>query len=655
METYTYQPLPTPTSIRLLELVDAGRSGPGRAAGSGCSHGHIPLSYSLKIVELKDAPEYDALSYTWGNPLTVFPSKEAMLESERDSKRQYHIICDGRPLAVGHNLFDALHHLSYLEDQPEEAGGQTQSTPIWIDAICIDQPNLAERGAQVCIMGKIYRHATIVFAWLGEEDVFTKDALSAFDSLVEIVAKVGHEPARLIGKSPDDDFYRILGMPAISGHHWLALHAFFHRTWFHRAWVVQEIALSKRPCLMCGSSMRPWSRVGPVASFLFETQWDYQSELLASAAWPKEPEHTYPSKIIQRLHESNGPPVLYSSLPKDRQLTRRVLYMDSIRRSLGLQTTESNRNDPKRVDLSDLLHDGRATDAGDPRDKVYAFLGLSAIHEQSFHGHETLNLRPNYLRSTTEVYTDATRFIQHTRGDLKILSHVQIRRSTGTSDMPSWVPDYSEMGSPSKLDMEGSKWSASGSLTWQHSTIPDARLLWVQGSLVGSIRVVENDRAMLLASAIEFAAGLLSRQDSGNVREEILFPQPAAMHVKKGEAETPICSTRPSTVELLWRTLIADRLAGQQPAPLRCGFAFGERVSDHLHRFRHDRGIEEYEAVESLRTVLLKENRENTSIYLNWKALAGCSIQYWLQRVWSSSSYPQASAFFTMAHGCNSI
>ena len=38
---------------------------------------------------------------------------------------------------------------------------------IFIDAICIDQENLAERNAQVKLMGKIYSEAACVYVWLG--------------------------------------------------------------------------------------------------------------------------------------------------------------------------------------------------------------------------------------------------------------------------------------------------------------------------------------------------------------------------------------------------------------------------------------------------------------------------------------------------------
>lgn len=361
--------------------------------------------------------------------------------------------------------------------------------------------------------------------------------------------------------------------------------------------------------------IRLWLRVSPVILFLFETRWYCHSEMLAAAAWPENSDRTYPNEVIQRMSESHGPPLLYSLLPKDRRITPfcRVHHMNSVRRSLGPQTARSSRNNSNPVDLSALLRNSRATDASDPRDKVYAFLGLFATHEDSFHGNRILNLRPNYLRSTAEVYTDAARFILHTRGDLKLLSHIQIRSCTGTPDMPPWIPDYSVIGSPSTLDIEGSTWSASGSLTRQHPTIPDSRLLMVQGSLVGSVGVVETDPKLLLASTVKFAA-----QKSGNIREENPCSRPVAILVQKGEAQTPICSTRPSTVELLWRTLIADRLSERQPAPFRCGFTFGDMMTNLLYvEFWDSRTI--IGLCNQPGTGLLDENRLDTWIYLSWR------------------------------------
>jgi hypothetical protein len=45
------------------------------------------------------------------------------------------------------------------------------STPIWIDALCIDQSNPSERIHQVAQMGNIYSEASAVHAWLGNHSL----------------------------------------------------------------------------------------------------------------------------------------------------------------------------------------------------------------------------------------------------------------------------------------------------------------------------------------------------------------------------------------------------------------------------------------------------------------------------------------------------
>jgi hypothetical protein len=57
---------------------------------------------------------------------------------------------------------------------------------IWIDALCIDQTNLSEREAQVSLMGELFRKATTVIAWLGDEDCSTSDAFTVVDRLSSV-------------------------------------------------------------------------------------------------------------------------------------------------------------------------------------------------------------------------------------------------------------------------------------------------------------------------------------------------------------------------------------------------------------------------------------------------------------------------------------
>lgn len=84
---------------------------------------------------------FEALSYIWGN------------ESSREA-----IECMGKPCCVPTNCALAIRKLRYPDQKRE----------IWIDAICIDQHNTAERSAQVQFMFKVYYSASRTIIYIGE-------------------------------------------------------------------------------------------------------------------------------------------------------------------------------------------------------------------------------------------------------------------------------------------------------------------------------------------------------------------------------------------------------------------------------------------------------------------------------------------------------
>jgi hypothetical protein len=95
---------------------------------------------SLFVVPLDRLPEYEALSYTWG-----------------DSSDLCDIFLDGHRVEVRYYLEIALRQL------------RNRATPriLWIDTICIDQINEEELGEQVAKMQIIYSNASKVLVWLG--------------------------------------------------------------------------------------------------------------------------------------------------------------------------------------------------------------------------------------------------------------------------------------------------------------------------------------------------------------------------------------------------------------------------------------------------------------------------------------------------------
>src|SRR5690349_6041959 len=107
MEEYSYSPLPTQTTIRLVRI--------DKKDESGLFH------CSIKTVDLEDAPWYYAFSYTWGNPHAegreshAFTKNYHALHSEYAPDSKKPIICNGKLLHINRNLYDAF------GDVPKEA------------------------------------------------------------------------------------------------------------------------------------------------------------------------------------------------------------------------------------------------------------------------------------------------------------------------------------------------------------------------------------------------------------------------------------------------------------------------------------------------------------------------------------------------------
>lgn len=103
--------------------------------------GRVQCRLSVEAIDT-NVP-YEALSYVWGLPDTF----------------NYKIWLNDVLVPIRHNLLLALRALRREYDRI-----------LWIDALCIDQSNLEERGHQVRVMGEIYSNANHVLAWLGTPD-----------------------------------------------------------------------------------------------------------------------------------------------------------------------------------------------------------------------------------------------------------------------------------------------------------------------------------------------------------------------------------------------------------------------------------------------------------------------------------------------------
>ena len=184
-----YKPL-RPGQIRILHL-QAGKFG-------------SPLLCELKTSELTTS-KYECLSYVWGNPIM---DREVRVNNERTWVTQ--------------NLYHALASLRY----------EKETRVLWVDAICINQVDNAEREAQVPQMRNIYGSANRVVVWLGTTPFGSKRAFE------------------IAGKDNPPHYYHYGTVRLVS--------QLLSSPWWVRVWVVQELIVAKSVIVQCSETALEW-------------------------------------------------------------------------------------------------------------------------------------------------------------------------------------------------------------------------------------------------------------------------------------------------------------------------------------------------------------------------------------------------------------
>ncbi|KAF4873556.1 Heterokaryon incompatibility protein 6, OR allele [Colletotrichum siamense] len=174
-----------------------------------------------KVFRSPGFPEYEALSYTWGDASDPLPIT---------------VGSGGARIMVTRNCHGALRNLRL----------QTSDRLLWIDAICINQKDDLEKTVQVRMMGRVYAASYQVVIYLGDE---TPSSRILFEELALA------EDAPLVLKGNRRELDRPHPRPELVE----AMDHLLDRPWFNRVWVLQEAYNSKLAtvsdaAVICGSS-----------------------------------------------------------------------------------------------------------------------------------------------------------------------------------------------------------------------------------------------------------------------------------------------------------------------------------------------------------------------------------------------------------------
>ncbi|KAK5658327.1 hypothetical protein OQA88_2303 [Cercophora sp. LCS_1] len=632
LEEYSYEALPTPTSIRVLKL-ETLPPPPEQTSDSPAELGLSDALFTLAIprckmviVDLEDNPNYDALSYTWGNPFSQTTPESEL--TAFDATRRYPVVCDCKRLMVTGNLYAFLNRIKRLGPDASGSGvtkiaGSLRSEYIWVDAIAINQSDNQEKSEQIQLMRRIYKQAHLVLVWLGPPDAHTEPSLMPLQWITQAPLDKAHlgEPYTLW----DAEAYFKMGLPFISRAQWIALFALLDRTWFKRAWVVQEAVLASQMVFMVGLISLPWEALGLTAQWLHRS--GFSAKLAAAPALRQVDEMAWILGLQFEYSTRNG--FSYQEWRKGPRGGIRpwqeswvVPGGDIIR----IAEAKAILGDEEELTLPWLLDYFRRTQATDARDKVYAFLGLRSLHDGI-----NAPIIPDYNKVASHAYCEAAWASIGVTNDLSILSKVEDRSFRTTTELPSWVPDYSVANFPFSFLGEHAmqlfpNWFPAGK--GQHTLRGhDSRVLTVNGYFLDEIAAVAEsdyekscgkrspqpnfieaariavrtptkyphahletmvstslspDDIQLIDIDISKSASRRGTHWSRGQRQTLRFLRESAL--EKGQR----AQTR---VEALWRTLICDTFGRTHPSTLLAGHAFARWL--HMEYFYFVNKLEE--------------------------------------------------------------
>jgi hypothetical protein len=440
---------------------------------------------------------YEALSYTWG-----------------DATKCQTIECNGKHFGVSQNLFDALINIR-LSDKKRT---------IWIDALCINQENNAEKSEQVQYMYAIYRAATRVIVWLGIE---ADDS----DLIMRAMAFIGSRRNRAAIVRRDHNHECLVQLARlIKGIETLA-----KRPWFFRSWIRQEVAAAPKVIVRCGSREVPWTALKRSVNCLARLR----SKYVASRSLFNGADDEFERLIGPYMEKSHA----LEFLKKDWVVGQSLLAEAGDLRSIWYYHTGG---------MLELLMAGRVYSATDARDKVYAILGMAEVPLKPRELSPRLVgaqddkkdrpiMRVDYSASISEVYQYTAKYLINRDENLDILCILPTHRDATSDDPPSWTPDWRVPLSSRPLyvnwDYISYKWGASGFTKTESQDQTDLNRLTVTGFEIARIQQllplfpneIPHPPESPAGSAILFEDGKHIRRFAQSTRGPSIVPSTAAV------------------------------------------------------------------------------------------------------------------------------
>jgi hypothetical protein len=362
------------------------------------------IACSFNLASLSDPLEYEALSYVWGDPKDLSP-----------------ISLEGHQFPLTKNLRYALLHLQR----------ETEERVPCVDALCINQGSMDERGSQVAQMQQhICGSASMVVAFLGE-------GWGGAETAVNYIERVGSDPNLHI--DPAFDLHaqcHVLNIrsPLLYAH----LHRFYYLPWFTRIWTVQKFVLACEIIFVCGQR--------PIHGTVLQ---DFMANMI--------------------MHTRHCCDTILPAMTDMTNLIALKYTLEKIGSAMHFNICLGKGT--SYVDFILLLVSLKLYDSFDLRDRMYGLLSLVELELQR-------RMLPNHNITVAEVYTGVVTHIIDITKSLDILSCITWSKER-PHDLPSFVPDWSSHTNRTEQTTYVSRLASTFSgncMAWHSSRLPTKSL-----------------------------------------------------------------------------------------------------------------------------------------------------------------------------------
>ncbi|KAK3324977.1 heterokaryon incompatibility protein-domain-containing protein [Apodospora peruviana] len=354
---HIYQPLP-PGQVRFLRRVPN--------PTSVCEHGVV---FDFVTCSLEDGthPEYSAISYCWG-----------------DLPVDNHLVLgDGSYIPITAKAARILARIAVYAEH------------IWLDAVCINQADVAEKTLQIPLMASIYQSASSVEVWLGQKE-----------GLPRVLSPSTQDPSISPGAQYLID-YKIDRHDPFSPYSPANVIDLIWSPWFERAWVAQEFCF--------GTNHRYHFGDVELHSLFFDM-------IL------KDLKSTRFSDDTKGQCQIPLPPMI-----------RNFQTFRALRNYLQ-HTKQKNKLPQGTARLEDILCDFYGLKATDPRDKVFAMLNFVDAEARE-------DVKPDYTRHAADIYHDTMESVLFRGTSFRLIGFAGLAASrplfADRHNTPSWIPDLS--------------------------------------------------------------------------------------------------------------------------------------------------------------------------------------------------------------------